>query len=241
MPSPADQREELHVAGGEGEGSEVGAAEACWARSPAPRASRPTSPACETSSQKMFLRIRFIRASSDFVRTTRWSARSDGMVRATHTRVPRQQTRERRFTEHRCWTGSSSNSVRSLANLVRDERREFLITDRPDDRIRVLFVNTKRRPPLGADTWVHLRDHARARPVSCRGPRRVRDRSRRPTDADLPAAPRDPRRRDRGGRPRPRDRRRLARLEGAGRAQPWSRRRGACCGSPGTSAGTGSS
>ena len=25
-----------------------------------------------------------------------------------------------------------------------------------DDRIRVLFVNTKRQPPLGADTWVHL-------------------------------------------------------------------------------------
>jgi glycosyltransferase involved in cell wall biosynthesis len=35
-------------------------------------------------------------------------------------------------------------------------RRRASPRDPADDRVRALFVNTKRRPPLGADTWVHV-------------------------------------------------------------------------------------
>ena len=106
--------------------------------------------------------------------------------------------------------------------------------------MRVLFVNTKRRPPLGADTWVHLQImreldrsrvevHAACATGPASRPTPTYERLREIPDVD-----------DRGVN--------LGREIAGGSLASKALavlslipRRGACCGSPGTSADTGSS
>jgi glycosyltransferase involved in cell wall biosynthesis len=75
-------------------------------------------------------------------------------------------------------------------------RRRFESSSTGDDRVRVLFVHTKRRPPLGADTWIQLQIlreldrarvevHAACAPGSARKPTPTYERLREIPDVEI--------------------------------------------------------